>query len=132
MNHHDRPGSIGKVLFDKPLIDIQGVFPDIHKGRPGLMQDEGIGGGYEGIGREQDFISFLKIKENGGHLQGVGAGGGQQYPGGLQKVFQKAMAFPGILTVSGNMAPLDSIGDINKLVSGQGGLVEGNHTSRQI
>ena len=26
------------------------------------MQDEGIGGGYEGIGRQQDFIALLKIK----------------------------------------------------------------------
>ena len=31
MNHYHRLGFFGKVPFDKPFIDIQGVFPYIYK-----------------------------------------------------------------------------------------------------
>ena len=90
------------------------------------MQDEGIGGGHEGEGRQDDFVAGLHIEENGGHLEGVRAGGGQEGTRNVEALLEPALAAFRERPVAGDMTLLNGVFDIGKLVALETWTVEGN------
>ncbi len=61
----------------------------------------------------------MYIKEQGGHLKGMRAGGGQQHPGDTQLIFQESMALLGVIPVARNVAALDGVLDVLVLLASE-------------
>ena len=64
--------------LDQLFIHIHGIRTDVHKDRRRAPEHKGVRCGHEGIGRHNDLIAGLNVKEQGRHLGGMGTGGGQK------------------------------------------------------
>ena len=80
MHRHDGARAFVDGVFDRSLIDAQRVFANIDENGSGAAQHEGIGSARKGKARHNDFVARPDPRQHRGHLQGCGAGGGQQYP----------------------------------------------------
>ena len=77
MNWNDRLRAPADGSFDQPLVEIQGVRPDVDEYRPRASQHKRIDSGYKGKRGHDDFIARPNIEEERRHFQRVSAGGGQ-------------------------------------------------------
>ena len=78
VDHAYGPGARPDRGSTDVLVEVQGVGPDVGEDGPRAAQLEGIGGGDEGEGGQDDLVARLEAAEDGGHLQGAGAGGRHQ------------------------------------------------------
>ena len=92
MHRHNDLGARSDQTFQLPLVQIQRIGPDIGKNNSGAPQRKGIRRGNKGKGGNNDLITRLDVKQQGAHLQGVGAGSGHHRLWHPQHLLQKSMA----------------------------------------
>lgn len=126
MNHDNGPGAPCDQPADLLFIDVQRVRPDVAEHRPRPPQHKGIGGGDKRVSRHDHLVPLPDIQQDGRHLQGMRAGGGQKSAPASGELLQQLFAFFGKGLVAGNLAGLHRLADIIHLPALQGGLVKGN------
>ena len=89
--------------FQPGFIQVQRIRPDVGEDRSGAAQDEGVDRRDKGERRDDDLVAGLDIQQEGGHLQRVGAGGGQQDLGDAQLLLEQGAGFPGERSIPGKL-----------------------------
>jgi len=79
----------------QPFIHVQGVRANVDEHRSSTLQHERVDRGDERERRHDHLVVRLNIEQKRRHLQGVGAGSGQQHPGHAQGLLQEGMALLG-------------------------------------
>ena len=93
MHDDDRAGFVRDGFFDPVLVDVHRIRADIRKDERRAAKHECVGGGAEGIGRQDDLVARFDVAQKGGHLQCGRAGCRQVCSRDLQLLLQKLLAF---------------------------------------
>ena len=113
--------------LDLRLVDVHGVGADIHKDQARPVVGKGVGGGGEGEAWQDHLVPGLKLTQEARHIQGSGAGGGQQHLVGVKALFHPLAAAFGKLSVAADFAGGNGLADIFHLVARAGRDVEADH-----
>ena len=108
------------------FINIQRILANIHEHGHAAAQHDGVGCGYEGIGRHDHFIAGLNIQQQSLHFQSCGAGMSKQGLAASAQFFQPLMAALGIRAVAGQSAVEVGLGNIVEFLAGHVRPVERN------
>ncbi len=117
----------GHLRAQQPFVQVQGVRAHVHEDRPGPPEDERIDGGHEREGRDDHLIAGLNVQQEGGHLQRMGARGGQQDAGGAQDRAQQVVTLLGEGAVAGGMLIANGLFEVLQFRAVQIRHVEGDH-----
>ena len=126
MHRHDGAGLGCDGSLDEVLIYVQRVGADVHEHRHCAAQHEGIGGGDEGVGRQDDFVAGLQVAQNRGHLQCGGTGVREQGFAAAQFLFEPAIALLGVSPIPRQMPLRDGIGNQRELAADDERFIEGD------
>ena len=126
MHRHNGLGERGNEILDLRFVQVERVGSDIRKYRAHAAQDKGINRGDKGEGGENNFVTGLAFDQQGRHLQGMRAGGGDEGFGDTQLGFEQLTALAGEGAITGDVPAGDRLGDVGHLQAGRGGFVEGD------
>lgn len=113
-------------VFDQSFIDVEGIGTNVNKSGFCAESYEGGGGGDEGVGGHDDFITGADIAELCGHFEGGGAGGGEEHFANTESILQELGAFVCEVSIAAEVAEGDSLGDVVEFLAGDEGFVEWN------
>ncbi len=82
VDHDDGAGARGDLLFDGGGVDLEGLGIDVGKDGDGMEAEDGVDGGDEGIGRDDDFVAGAEVEDTEGGKEGGGAVGDGEAMGG--------------------------------------------------
>ena len=126
MHRDDHLGARSQERFDLPFVEVQGVGAAVDEDRARAPENERVRRRNESERRQHDFIARLDVEQQGGHLERVGARGGQQNAGGADGSLQGFLAQLGEVPVARNLAEFDGLADVIELLADQRGFVKGN------
>jgi hypothetical protein len=78
MHGHNHAGALGDETLQAVGVDVGIVGIAVGEDDGSALTHEGEGGRHEGVGRHDDLVAGTHVAQDGRHLEGVGAGGGQQ------------------------------------------------------
>ena len=79
MDDDYRPGALGYERFQLCLVNVERIGTDVGEYRFRAAQDEGVDGGDEGEGGDDDLVPLPDIEQDRAHLQGGGAGRSEEH-----------------------------------------------------
>ena len=123
----DDLGLVRNGGLDLCLVDVHGVGPDIHKHQLCARQHEGVGGAGEGVAGEDDLVARLEAAEQGGHVEGRAAAGGQQHLSCAKALLHPGVALLGKLPVAADFMRLDGLADVVEFRAHIGRYVKADH-----
>ena len=124
VNGNDRARPRRDQSLNRRGIDVERIGPYVGKDGRSAVNDEGVRGRDEGIGRENDFVARLEIEKERRKLERVGARGRQEDLRDAQQFLEQLLALLREGAVAGRMAETDRFLDLRELVAAEEGLVE--------
>ncbi len=124
VHRHGRPRVFGDGALELTLVEVQSVRPDVDEHRPRAAQDKRVGGGHEREGRHDHLVTRLDVEQECGHLERMGAGGGQEGFLDAQLGLQVLVAAFGEGAVAGDVTRCDRRRDVLVLPAFEAGAVE--------
>ena len=124
MDRHDDLGARGEGPGQQGFVQVAVVRPDVHEDRGGAAQHKGGGGGRKRERRHDDFVARTDVAQKGGHLQGGGAGMGEQGAAHAEMLFHPGLAAFGEGAVPGKMGLHHGLGDVIQFLAGDEGPIE--------
>jgi len=88
-----RPGR--DLTLEQGFVQVKGIRPNVQEDRPRPAQDKSVDRRDKRKGGNDHFVARLDVQQDGHHIQGVGAGGGQQYFRNAERFFEKLAALFG-------------------------------------
>src|SRR5438105_3649326 len=123
---HDRPCAGRDELFEVGLVQVERIQTNVAKHWAGAAQHEGIDGGNECKGRDDNLVAGLDLEQQRRHLKRVRARCSEQDLGNPQFLLEKRLAFPRKWPVAGDVAVRYRLGDILLLLTLKTGPIERN------
>ena len=124
MHQRDRPRARGDQLLQLFRIDVGVQRAAVGKDDPGAPQHKSIGRRDKGKGGDDHLVAGADTRQDSGHLQSIGAGGGQQRLPETVGFLQQPLALAGVKPVAGYLPRPGRLDHRIDLVSGQIGPVE--------
>ena len=121
---HDSLGPGGDERLQLRLIEVERIRPDIRENRLGATKHKGVGRGDEGEGRDDDLVARLEVQQQGGHLNRMRAGCGQQRLAHTEQRFDQGVALPGEGLVTGDLADGHCLEDVLQFAADQRGSIK--------
>ena len=125
MHNGDGLGAWRNRRLDQALVEIDVVGTHVDKHRHRAAQRKRVGCRDKGVGRHDDFVARRQVTQHGRHFQGTGAGVCKQRALAAETLFEPLLAAFGVITIAGQMAARERIGDIGQFGADGSGFVKG-------
>lgn len=126
MDRHDRFRARRDLRLKPGFVQVEGIRPHVNENRFRPAQDEGVDRRDKSERGDDDFVAWPDVEQDGAHLQGVGAGGGQQGFGDAELLFKQGMALFRERAVAGDVAVGDGFSHVFHLAPHRDRTVEVN------
>ena len=110
--------------FDEALVDVQRVRADVDEHRRRAAQHDGVGGGDEGVGRQNHFVARTEAAQQRRHLERCGAGRGQQDTLSAETLLEELLGAAGEAAAAAGVAAGNGLTDVDQLRADDAWFIE--------